>query len=132
MRTLCLVALVTGVWVLASLVKVDEDSKWMLALVACLLGLAILRPSWLQLHRGWGTLGDEEARRVTAAILMAVAGIVFGALVGWRLIAVHRARRLCVTAVSSAPAGHAHTLALLETMPIPLGAAVSCSELLDR
>ena len=130
MRTLYVFALVAAAWVLATLTKLDETSKWTLALVAWLLGLAICRPRWLRLKGVW--FGDDDSSRVGAAITAAIAGVAFGALLGWRLVAIHRARGLCLTAVAAAAPGHAHTLALLKTIDIPLGDLISCAELLDR
>jgi hypothetical protein len=132
MRTFLLLATVAIVLAVASVVKIDGDSTLMLGLVAWAAGLAAYRPRWLRLKYAYSYDGDQEASRFAAAVMAGLFAILLGALVGWRLMAMHRARRVCVAAVASAPPGHAHTLALLATTPIPLGAAVSCSDLLDR
>ena len=130
MRTVYVLAIVAVVWLLASLLRIDPDSTVGLILFAWWLGLAVCRPRWLRLR--YDTVGgDEASSRDAAAAMVGIAAVVFGALVGWRLTAIHRARASCTKTLAAAVPGHDRALALQRKVSIPLSGALSCTVLLS-
>jgi hypothetical protein len=127
MRTLCVLAVVGIAWVVASLLRLDVDVKLLLALTTFLLGVAVARPLWLRLKF---PVQDSGSDRAAAAIIVGIAGIAFGALVGWELTATYRARQWCYAAVASSPGRHSPALA--HTVTLPLGDVKTCGSLLAQ
>ena len=130
MRTVLLLATAAAVLVAASLMRVDSDSTVMLCTVAFLAGLATYRPRWLRLKYAYD--GDQEASRFAAAVMAGLFAVVFGALVGWRLTAIHRARVSCANALSAAQTSHNRILVLEHTVSVPLADTLSCGVLLEK
>jgi len=127
MRTLCVLAVVIIAWVVGSLLGVDFDVRLLLAMTTFLLGVAVARPSWLRLKF---PVQDSDSDRATAAIIVGIAGIAFGALVGWELAATHRARQWCYAAVASSPGRRGPVLA--HSVTLPLGDVKTCGSLLAQ
>ena len=132
MRTLSLFATVAAVVGVAVLIKIEATSTAMLGVAAWLAGLAAYRPRWLRLRYSADWVGDPEASHFAAAVMSGLCALLLGALVVWRLTAIHRARISCASALAAAATPHNRILGIEHTIRVPVGDAVSCGELLEK
>lgn len=132
MRTLLLFATVAAVVGVAVLIKIDATSTTMLGVAAWLAGLAAYRPRWLRLRPSADWVGDPEASHFAAVVMSGLCALLLGALVVWRLTAIHRAGITCARALTAVATPHNRNLVIERTMRIPLGDAMTCGELLEE
>ena len=128
MRTLGILVAVVAAYGLAAALGLDLESRLLLAMGGYLFGLAIAQPRWLQIRYGW--VQDEESNRSGAAFFAGVAGVLLAGFIGWRLVAIHRARGHCQGTVAAAAPGRDRNAALTDSVSLPLGETRRCRELL--